>query len=143
MRNCSTHLHAVVASPPAEPSVHSDLHASSLGNIIISHLVSCTKLRIRRPYSQPPAYLSMRWWRRLSRAVDGAPRKIDHCVAVPASARCLRWRPVVNAPPPFGLRRVLEGDCFAGGTSAARRRLRLISLCSRRYLEGQRIIRRA
>ena len=61
----------------------------------------------------------------------------------PASARCLRWRPLVAAPPPFGLRRVLEGDCCAGGLSAARRRLRLILLCSRRYLEGQRIIRRA
>ena len=56
-----------------------------------------------------------------------------------ASARCLRWRPLVNAPPPFGLRRVLEGDCCMQGDSAARRRLRLILLCSRRYLEGQRI----
>ena len=61
----------------------------------------------------------------------------------PASVRCLRWRPLVAAPPPFGLRRVLDGDCCAGGVSAARRRLRLILLCSRRYLEGQRIVRRA
>ena len=61
----------------------------------------------------------------------------------PASVRCLRWRPLVAAPPPFGLRRVLGGDCCAEGVSAARRRLCLILLCSRRYLEGPWIFVRA
>ena len=57
----------------------------------------------------------------------------------PRPLACLRWRPLVTAPQPQGLRRSRKEIAVYSENSAVRRRLCLILLCSRRYLEGQRI----